>query len=286
MYNKLVFVNHFGAGDIFESREFVKHICEQVQAKEYCYSHGKDHRILLDMPFLTQEDETVKWYNIRTPILEKDGNLYVNTWIGIDGRYVLPGIGCTVEMLHKMYKDYGFTLRDDIYSYIPRVDWSVYDTEIINSHLKQYSEGLNVLISNGPVNSSQAENFDFYPVITKLAKKYSEVEFYTTSGYSQYQGLPNIHNVNDIVKDKFNLNEIGYLSKFCGIIVGRCSGPSVFAEHYENWMDGTKIALGFTYTYQGSHFVLSNHLPMDRQWSQETSEIGVYARISEAINEW
>jgi len=282
MYNKLVFYNHFGNGDIFESREFVKHICEQVPAKEYCYSHGKDHRILLDMPFLTQEDETVKWANIRRPLFEEHSNLYVNTWIGIDGRYVLPGIGCTVEMLHKMYKDYGFTLRDDIYSYIPKIDWSYYDTPTINEYL---STNRNVLICNGRVNSSQAENFDFYPIIRRLAEKYPNIDFYTTEGYAEYQGLSNITNVNSIIKDKFNLYEIAYLSKFCDLVIGRCSGPSVFCEHSENCFDANFTTIGFTYTKQGSHFILSDNLPMKKLWSPETSEDGVFNKICEVIDE-
>ena len=79
MLDKLVFYNHFGAGDIFESREFVKDYMKQFPAKEYWYAHGKHPRILADMPELryTPIDDSM---NCRMPFFNKGNSLYVNTW--------------------------------------------------------------------------------------------------------------------------------------------------------------------------------------------------------------
>ena len=49
---RITFYNHFGAGDIFESREFVKDLMKILPADEYRYAHGKNPKILLDIPEL------------------------------------------------------------------------------------------------------------------------------------------------------------------------------------------------------------------------------------------
>jgi len=68
------------------------------------------------------------------------------------------------------------------------------------------------------------------------------------------------------------------------LIIGRCSGPSVFCEHRDNWFDPTKKALSFTFTNENAHFVYSKKLPMKRLWSPVSNPDLVYEKIKEIID--
>ena len=166
MDKKVIFYNHFGNGDIFESREFVKEYMAKIPADNYYYAHGKNPRILADIPEL-QFTEVTEVMDARHAAVITDDILYINTWIGRDGRYVLPGIGCVVENLYHMHNaiitGLGFEpLQKNMFDYIPSIDYSYYNTDNIDAFCKEHPER-KVLISNGPVQSNQARNFDFTP---------------------------------------------------------------------------------------------------------------------------
>ena len=86
-------------------------------------------------------------------------------------------------------------------------------------------------------------------------------------------------------EDGFDLNEISYLSLFTDTIIGRCSGPHVFAQVLDNWMNPNKKSISFTYTIEGSHFVLMQPLKMKKYWSSANNPDIVFRHISEIISE-
>ena len=49
MYEKIIFYNHFGYGDLFNSREFVKELMKLLPADMYFYAHNKNKRTLEDI---------------------------------------------------------------------------------------------------------------------------------------------------------------------------------------------------------------------------------------------
>lgn len=283
MFEKIVFFNHYGAGDIFESKEFVRKICKTVPAKEYIYSHGKDKRILIDLPYLNQDDKSGLEINHRTGMFQQELSVYINTWIGRNSTYVLPGIGCTIELLTSMYKNFGLDFIQNPYEFIPRIGFSYINTEIILINLRKFENKRKVLISNGNVQSNQAYNFDFTPVILQLANIYKDIIFFITQRIDT--SLDNIVYTGDMFEQglNFDLNEIGFLSKFCSRIVGRCSGPHVFCQHYDNWMDADKVSISFTYTKEGSHMLLTDTLPMKKKWSKYTETKDVIKVIGEEL---
>jgi hypothetical protein len=254
---------------------------------KYYYAHGKSSKILKDIPNL----ESVQVIGIMHPMAKltfAEGTIFVNTWIGRDGRYVLPGIGCTVEKLYEMHNEIlkdlgGFQLtRDDVYSYIPKIDFSYYDLAGINKFLIENKDRRKILISNGNVQSNQAFNFDFNPVIDLLCKNYPDIIFIVTSPTNLVH--ENLINSGEVVNiDQFDLNEIAYLSIFTDTIIGRSSGPHTFSQHMDNWLDPNKVNLAFTYENTGSHFVLSNHLPMKKDWSSATDTNTIYQKICGVI---
>lgn len=269
MYKNIIFYNHFGAGDIFESREFVKEISRQIKSENYFYAHGKNPRILLDLPFLkyiTVDEECQSMTAVRE---NKEANsLLINTWIGRDGKYVLPGIGCTVEMLYKMYEDMlGIKLRGSPIDYIPSIDYSYYDiSKITNFFNTEHTYKKYIYISNGNVQSCQAENFDFTPSILELSKRHPNFLFFVTQPIDNTSD--NVLDANSLVDVQgFNLNEFSYLSTFCDVLIGRNSGPHVFSWVSQNCFDKSKLNITFSYRPECAHFVYKSEIPMKLFWS-------------------
>jgi len=272
-FKRLVFYNHFGAGDIFESREFVKDWMKIVPAEKYFYAHGKHPKILKDIPELEFTPVTEEMNGMKDVTFSANNeDLFVNTWIGRDGRFVLPGIGCVVEKLYEMHNDmlyrYGFgQLPRQILEYVPTIDYSYYKTDTINDFITKYSGGM-VLISNGNVQSSQANNFDMTPSILAICDMFPHNTFIVTQPITETK--PNLFLSTDIIKSEepFDLNEVSYLSLFCNVIIGRNSGPHVFAQVLPNWMSSTsKRILSFTYTNIAATFVLEQKVKMRKFWS-------------------
>lgn len=273
MYNKLVFYNAFGAGDIFESREFVKDYMKMFPAEKYYYAHKQHPRIISDIPklgYTPLED----FMNNKMPFINKDDSLYINTWIGRTSKYVIGTGGCVVEKLFDMHNEYTYALNSNrlprsVYEYIPNIDFNYYDISGIQRFIttKRNNRRI-VLIDNGKVFSKQAENFDFTPIILRLAQEYRDIIFIIT--HEIFTELPNIFTTKSIINSKydFDLNEISYLSQFCDTLIGRCSGPHVFCQTLNNWQDKNKALLSFTYSITSAAFVLEkDKFPMKKLWS-------------------
>jgi hypothetical protein len=286
--DNLVFYNHYGAGDLFESREFIKAYMERIPAKTYSYAHGKNPRIFRDIENL-QSVNIEEWMPMRAAAAYVNKtNLIINTWIGRDGKYVLPGIGCTIEKLYEMHNDILnelnlSPLEKPIIEYAPKVNWEYFKTEPIIKWLEEHKDTKKILISNGPVQSNQAENFSFTNIIRNLGEKYKYILFLVTQPDEILS--ENIVYTENITKtsDKFDLNEIGYLSLYCDIFIGRCSGPHVFAQNYDNWNNPLKTSLSFTYTAYGSHNIYTNLVKMKRYWSAKVDPNEVFDACCKVI---
>ncbi|MFA5153354.1 MAG: hypothetical protein WC554_12395 [Clostridia bacterium] len=282
MYNKVIFYCHYGNGDIFESREFVKEWMVKIPALEYYYAHGKHSRILLDIPELKHCNVT-PIMDMRKDVFEIDNVLYVNTWIGRDSRYVLPGVGCVIpkfyemnnDMLDKLFGYNGNKLQKQMIDYIPTIKYSCYDIDHIHDFLHSFPEK-KILICNGNVQSNQAENFNMTPVINRLAKYYKDIAF-----------IVNIYSTDKIIRTDsgFDLNEISFLSKFCDVIIGRSSGPFLFTQTKENWMNPDKKFLSFTYKFTGANIVYTLPVKARAYWSDFVTEDAVYYKCIEVIEQ-
>ena len=287
MPDRLIFYNHFGAGDVFESREFIKEYMKKIPAKEYLYAHGKNPIILKDISKLGFTEVTPLMDGMK-PFIRHDNSLYINTWIGRDGKYVLPGIGCTVEYLYLMHNEILGMIGEEPLSktpedYIPDIDYSFYPGTNSVSKFCNENTGRKVLISNGPVQSNQAFNFDFDPSIKMLADRYPDILFILTSGSTIQKN--NVLFTSDIIEkvEGFDLNEISLLSTYCDTQIGRNSGPHVFSQVKRNWFDSNKVSLSFTYQRTGSHFVLTDELPMRKFWSPAVETDEVFYVMGESV---
>jgi hypothetical protein len=285
MYDKLIFHCSFGSGDLFESREFIKEIMQIIPANEYFYAHGKNKRMFEDiqnLQYTTVTEDMVATDKFKII----DNTLLLNTWIGRDGKYVLSQVGCVISKNYEMFNDIlssiGVSKLSRPYlDYIPQLDYSVCKTDRIDRFIEKHPEQ-KILVCNGIVNSMQAENFDLTSDIEQVSRKYSDKLFIVTN--VSFPG-DNVVSTQEIIKsdDFFDLNDISYLATKCDVIIGRKSGPFVFAHNRDVWYDGSKKSLSFTYAQHSSHFVEENTLPLQKFWSPATKDDDVIREIERVI---
>jgi len=261
-----------------------------IPANEYLYAHRQHPRVLSDMDGLSYTSlESIM--NSRMPFVTNGKTLYINTWIGRNPKYVLPGIGCTVEKLYEMHNEILQALLKrnltlGVYNYIPSIDYSYYNTSIVDNLLLHINNGSRlILIDNGKVFSQQAVNFDFTPVIHELATEHKDYYFFTTHKSGLEDDL-NVINLDEILDFQCNINEISYLSRFCDTVIGRCSGPHVFSQVLENWADKSKRLVSFTKTNFGSSFIRDSYnFNMKVRWSDATNFFNVFTFFNDIIKE-
>jgi len=287
MYNKLVFYCATGAGDLFESREFVKDIMSFIPANEYYYAHNKNTRMFFDIPklrYMKITPEMDSW----TSLVKNSDNLYLNCWIGKDSKYVLSQVGCVIDKNYEMFND---TLREaghqtlskPVIDYLPTIDFSKLDTSKIDTFIKEHAGRRIVLICNGKVKSKQSENFDFSDAIFQLACVHQDIIFIITEAFPIC--VDNVITTKSIIKsaDGFDLNEISYLAKFVDVIIGRKSGPFTLAHNKDVWYSNKK-SLSFTYAEHSSHFVQGNSLPLMKYWSPATATVDIVKKMEEVLS--
>ena len=292
--DKVIFYNHYGTGDLHASREFVKDIkkyfLRENSSCNFYYAHSHSNDILFDL--FTEKVSFSELCDMRKGETLFNSTLYINTWIGYAwGKYVLPGVACTLENYRRMFNDslgkYGYYALMPIENYIPSVDYEKMDensfTNICDFVFEQHASDDNILISNGNVWSNQAENFDFRPIIEELAHKNINKKFIATEKFQT--STPNIYFTEDIIKKSgCDLNEIGYLASFCSVIIGRSSGPYVFTQQSNIYKDTNKKILSFTNNKLGAHMV-ENSIGAKLYWSNDYSFNGVLNKIQRIINE-
>lgn len=289
-FKNVIFYCHFGAGDICESREFIKEWMRIVPAEHYYYAHGKNPKILRDIPQVEFTPITPEMKPEASTTIVGD-TLYVNTWIGRDSRYVLPGVGTTLEEFYRMHNDMlaklGLRrLSGEPLDYIHRIDYSYYpDIFKVNDFMMQHPEE-KILIDNGYCQSLQAENFDFNPIITRLSGAYPDKLFITVQAEPP-GSFSNIVSANRIIdtSDGFNLTEIAYISHFCSCLIGRNSGPHVHMQNFGNCMDEKKKLASFTYKATGSSFVVNSPVLIRKYWSPYENDEETFRRCKEIIDE-
>ncbi len=301
MYENFYFFNWYGNGDILNSKEYVRELAVRLRsegiAKKVWYRHPKSHKILWDMDDIIEQGPITEECVNALPFVEHgDGDVYFNTWIGRDGRYVLPGIVCTDIMNFKMFNDQlramglSVQLERPLIDYIPQINFEMLDTRYklrINKFFYHHGSYKVVLVCNGDVHSGQATNFDFGPVIEDLCERNPNEVYVATTEFKVVKEHPNLFFTRQLIDtdEGFDLNEIAYLSNKVDLTVGRASGPSCFAQHKDNILDPTKKFLVFSNHPDCVTFLKGAKGEAHFFWSGETTTETVYRDIREVM-EW
>lgn len=295
MLKNLVFYNWYGNGDLLNSKEFVRELMGKVEAENYIYCHAKHENVFQDMPELgygkiDENCDNSKAFN------RVDDSLYINTWIGREGQYVLPGIGCTIAQNKRMYNDIldaaGLDVRVDqpLEAYIPEINFSK-----LPRHRKvygfaeialRYEDGV-VLWCTGQAQSMQSDNFSFWPAIEIITEEFPNRVFMVTETPPQelYLSRKNIYYTGDILgtDDGFDLNDIAHLATYADTIIGRPAGPFVFAQTKEIMMSSDYALLGFSYHPNVLCFAHSFKTPIQKFWSGDTETDKVIKHVRRVI---
>ena len=284
MYNRAIFFCEHNNGDVFESREFVKALMNIIRAKKYDYSHKKSPRILQDIPNLSSVEFNPIFKSNLLYVTLPNNDLAINMWIG-NGKY-----GCLVENHFDMHngtlQKLGLeSLPGSPRDYLPKIDYSKFYIEKVDEFFSKRTS-TSVFIDNGLVQSLQANNFYFDPIIIKLAGEFKNILFITSIKISQ-QNLSNIIWSGDIIQTPKSLDndlmENSYVSRFCKVIIGRNSGSFVFSGTDENLNSREKTFMSFCYEKKVATFHVNQSVASTQIWSGVTDAFEVYSYIKSQI---
>jgi hypothetical protein len=264
---KLIFGNGYHNGDIHLSRSFIRVIVNHFKQYEYYYTHNNGIELLKDIP-VTYDPGLIKTFPPDNTLFTKtDEQITLNTWYGARNFDFLNRHGLSFDCLYDLFDDFcrnalGLTLEDlqpNPQNLFPKIDFSFYKTDKIDDYVKA-DDRRKVFISNGHTLSGQAHNFNFDPIIEKLADKYHGIVF-LCSNLSQVERDNVLFTRNIIGQDHIDLCENAYLSTFCPVIVGRSSGTFSFAFIQENLFGTTPkkmISYSNLHNGPGEYFWLGN----------------------------
>jgi len=268
---KIIFFNHYHRGDLLTHKEYVRQIKEELPEVEFGYMHFNHAKLTrdLDIPKVgepTDLDPKVPYY--------QDGDvLYINTWIGstwdIFCNYgginmnslwwqwerILP----TINMAMGLQPEDHIKLRAEKESYLPTIDFTKFNVASIDEYLEQSKDKKKILICNGAPKSGQSFAYNMESFVHTVANKFPNIDFICTEKFPVT--LSNIVFTDDIIKDSeieekrapwedrpinnCDVQEISYLSENCNAIVGKNSGPFVFCETKNNYMNPNQKFLSF-----------------------------------------
>lgn len=189
------------------------------------------------------------------PIYKDGDTLYINTWVGSQWDVFCKHGGIN---MHTLYEQWGkifkainkiigskLELYENKEDYLPRIDYSKFDLKSIDNYVSENESKTKILICNNTPNSSQSFQASMDKFIVDAATNNPDIDFICTDDVDSE--LPNIKYTSQIIgcNDGCDLQEISYLSTKCDVIVGKNSGPYVFCETYDNYMDSSKSFFSF-----------------------------------------
>ena len=256
--NKIVFFNHYHRGDLHTSKEFVRQVIDNLPDVKFEYWSNNPNVLVSDLNL--QITESPDSLDKSKALLKQGDTLYVNTWVGCQWDIFCKHGGINMNTFYEQWellfkginKFFGsnLKLRSEKESYLPRMDWNKINPKIKDSidvfmgNIKRKK----VLICNNQPASNQSFLYDINNMLVKIAKENSDVRFFTTDSIADKEDNPaNITSL-EVVYDRLedcDLREISYMSSKCDVIIGKNSGPYVFSEIYDNYMDESKTFVSF-----------------------------------------
>lgn len=250
--SKIVFFNHYHRGDLHTNKEFVKHLKELMPETEFEYLH-KNPDVLTE-EYGIRRVGTPDHLDHKTPFYRDDKTLYINTWVGCWWDIFCKHGGINMHTLYEQWSNIfnmvnsffekNFSLKKQKELYLPKIDYSYLDVNSIVQYLDSGNRR-KILICNNVPSSNQSFVSDMQEFIDILAEKHSNTDIICTNKITTKH--KNVLFTNDIIKvnKDSDLQEISFLSRHCDYIIGKNSGPYVFCETYDNYMDENKTFISF-----------------------------------------
>jgi hypothetical protein len=276
MFKSIYFYNNFNNGDVHLSRGFVKFALENIALLKNIpvfFGHRNYHKILADLNVTTQPGEYANRHgsgffnNQNNKHFIHDDVLYINTWYGSDNYNYMNRYGLNFDCLYHVFRDtfiecFNVDLNNyDVKKVFPQINFEQFYTINAENWIRPRDHEFKVFISNGLVQSGQANNIGWNPVIDILADRFHGVSFLVTNKVDYIINRNNVFYTEDIIKKGENdLNENAYLSTKSQIIIGRASGASTFATNTVNMFERKCDSISFAdFDTQHKNFWFGDH---------------------------
>lgn len=268
--SKIIFFNHYHRGDLLTHKEFIRQLQNELPDFTFEYMHFNHPKLTRDLniPVIGAPENL----DAKTPFYQDEGVLYINTWIGCFWDIFCEHGGINMNSLwHQWDKildtinghfNTEIALRAEKESYLPKIDFTKFDVSSIDEFLKT-NTNKKILICNGPPKSGQSFSDNMQDFINLAAEESPSIDFICTTKFDTT--LNNVLFTDDIIVDNevedkrapwedrevnnCDLQEISYLSEQCDAIVGKNSGPFVFCETYNNYMNPNKKFLSYNVSW-------------------------------------
>lgn len=256
---RIIFFSHARLGDLHVSRSFVRSIAQHVSVP--CYYYNAGNRILADcgLEVALPPDFQERYVHAAQSDFIEDDSLFVNTWYAAgEGRFVRDGQAALFDTLYRMFEHVatsrlGFSLGElaPPPHFLPDIDFSFFRVAPAQQALEMLPGVRRVLVANGRATAGQAPLFPMLPPLSELGRKHPDVLFiYTNREHEPSVRLPtNVVFSRDLIgirEGVIDLNECGYLSTRCHLIVGRFSGAYTFSMIQPNLLQRPARFLTFS----------------------------------------
>jgi hypothetical protein len=288
----IVFFNHWHYGDLFSTRGLIADIKQQLPDANFFYSHKKNPRAIIDLvETLDEEDNTAvmagmdMWQRFGTD----DDTALINTWVG-----AYMGLWANThpsyishhriyrELYNNLRQQFGIDLElnEDVWSYVPTIDYSVYNTAVVDA--LNINSANSYLICNSKVASKQSSMDSMEKIIEHVASNFSDDTFYVTEKFDTKHN--NIKFTSDIFNNECDLCDISYLSTKVNLIIGKNSGPFTYANTKHNLLDMNKVFVNFSHKPEDT-LPYALDIKCDFRFSNTTYSSPAVKIIESAIND-
>jgi len=286
-------------GDIAHSKSFLRDIVDQLDVSYFFY-HENNFKINKDLPLIQKYPysfpENINHFYDK--FVETEETLYINIWL-TPWRHDNPDFfninlntfyGVFSLIYEKISLTFNTKLRlKSMEEYFPTIDFNFVEKTNIDSYVKN-SKNKKILICNGPCLAEQASyNGDMSSIIKKLSLKFDKNDFISTQKFfidecdNQNRNLYFTEDITQVFE--CDLNEIGYLSTFCDVIVGRNSGPFCFSTIKENYNNQSKVFYAFGENEKLFCFNSGIEINAKFIYNDGSNEEVLYSTIENIINE-
>ena len=253
-FTKIVFFNQWRNGDCFINKEYVRDIISRLPDDEFIYAHNNHPNIVSDLNCKHVTLNEIPAINTFLPLAvsrTEPNTLYINTWVGCwIGKHLVENEHANFHCLHTMWKEIfnslDIEMKGDYSIYLPKVDWYRFDLKECDSYLRTIIPKNLILICNGVQQSGQSSMGDMSHIIKSLASSFPDYEFLITCDIGLT--MRNVRCTDDVFGGPTgNLNQIGYISQFAKLIVGKNSGPFTYAHTKTNMNNPEQTFMCFSH---------------------------------------
>ena len=301
---KICFYNHWHNGDVFSGKGYMLDIMQQLGPR-YEFSHAQlnSTKSMCDLPCEhIHTDQLPPQVTAHMRYIDVNGTFYINTWVGAYGNAVIPQgehhanwpslLTMWTHIMEVIQLNLAPELSGpddqgqvDISRYIPSTDWTPYDT----GPAVEFLSGKNrvALFCNGLVRSTQSHIGLMEDVLEQLCADYKDIAFVCTSKFDNTFNAPNLYFTDDIFANvqEGDINEIAFLSTKCELIVGKNSGPFMFAHLKENVFDPNKTFFSLSHRPSDSYAHNVSGLPCRYYHYSEEAGASIVGHLRRAIDE-